>query len=427
MIPWWRQLGQNRLIDLGAAVIVLLSLWKIVVVMPHQAKEFDFAHFYTWSGMLREGRNPYLYLAPDEYTRHGFRFQSETPSATYPPSLLRLFSPLTLLSPRTAFVAWVGVQLASLAGVLWLTWCLLRDRLSARGMYFVCAATLASTAIYHHFISSQVQLQLTLLLLLGFVWHKSGRDTLACITVAAAGFVKLFPLVLLPWFVWRGQGKPESRLTRGGLATAFLMLGVLLTDFRLWSDFFEQSAPILKHWAQHHLFNYTVPSLVLHIGYGLNHFSVTNETVQQWWTAGIAIGLGTIAVAYFWCLRASNDASAQFSLLSCAMLAGIPTSWEHYLVILIYPLAEASVRVASRPTGLRVLLIALILVAVNNLSTADLVFGDLRQWPAILWNYTPVYGLVALGLFFACELRPRGTVTDPTDRTDTRSGTPPRQ
>jgi hypothetical protein len=426
MKPWWRRLAQNRLIDVGAAVIVFLSLWKIVVVLPQQAKEFDFAHFYTWSSMLREGRNPYLYLAPDEYTRHGFRFQSETPSATYPPSLLWLFSPLTFLTPRTAFVVWTCVQLAVLAGVLWLTWNLLRDRLSARGMYFVCAGTLASTALYHHFISSQIQLQLTLVLLLGFVWHKSGRDTLACLAIAAAGFVKLFPLVLLPWFVWRGQGRTELRVARGGLAIIALMIGVLWTNTHLWSDFFEQSAPILQHWAQHHLFNYTVPSLVLHIGYVLNHFNAAGEAVLHWWNAGVVIGLGLIATAYLWCLRTSDDASAQFSLLCCAMLAGIPTSWEHYFVILIFPLAEASVRIATRPTGPRVLLIALILVAVNNLSTVDLVFGDLRQWPAILWNYTPVYGVVALGVFFALVLPQRGTVTALAGKTGTESNTPPR-
>lgn len=425
MKPWWRRLAQNRLIDVGAGVIVVLSLWKIVAVLPQQAREFDYAHFYTWSNMLREGHNPYTQLSPEEYTQHGFRFQPETPSATFPPVLLRLFSPLTLLTPRTAFVVWVGAQLASLVAVLWLTWSLLRDRISSRGMYFVCAATLSSTALYHHFISSQIQLQLTVLLLLALVCHKTGKDTFACLAIATAGLIKLFPLALLPWFLWRGQGTVMTRLIRFGVVVAFLALGVLLTNTGLWSDFFEQSTPVLKHWAKHHLYNYTVPSFVLHVGYALNHFGVASEVAQQWWTAGVVIGLGILAAGYVWCLRSKSDAGSQFGLLCCAMLAGMPTSWEHYFVILVYPLALAAVRVAANPTGLRVLLIALILVGVNNLSTADLVFDDQRQWLAIVWNYTPVYALLALGLFFAVELRRSPTLTG-AGTGGTTSNIPPR-
>lgn len=417
-------MGQNRLIDAGAALIVLLSLWKIVAVLPHQSKEFDFAHFYTWSYMLREGANPYTDPIADEYAKHGFRFQTETPTATYAPPLLQLFSPLTRLQPGAAFVLWIGVQIVSLGLVLWLTGRLLRDRMSHRGMYFVCAATLASTAVYHHFISSQVQLQLTVLLLLAFTFHKSGKNTLACLAIAIAGLIKLFPLVLLPWFLWGGDATMRTRLGRLTAVVAFVSLGVVLTKPALWLDFFQHSAPVLQDWAQRHFFNYTAPSFVLHVGYAIHHFAAAKEVVQQWWTTGVVIGLGIIAAAYLCCLRARDDASAQFSLLCCAMLAGIPTSWEHYLVILIFPLAEAAARIAEKPTGLRVLLIALILVAVNNLSTADLVFGDLRQWPVIIWNYTPVYGLTALGLFFAFELCQRGSVTVPTDKTGTGSNTP---
>jgi hypothetical protein len=43
----------------GAGLIAILAIWRIAVVLPVRARTYDFAHYYTASHLLWEGRTPY--------------------------------------------------------------------------------------------------------------------------------------------------------------------------------------------------------------------------------------------------------------------------------------------------------------------------------------------------------------------------------
>ncbi len=381
---------QNRLLDLAAAVLAVVGVARLAVVLPARATQNDFAHYYVTSRLVLEGRNPYgVSLAP-LYAAHGFVYQEEVPVATNPPTLLWLFAPLALLPARAAFWAWTAVQAASLAVILVLTRRLLHGRLSARAWRFVVAGTLASATVYWHFVYAQWQLLLAALVLAAFAWQAAGKPMTACLMIAAAALIKLYPVVLLPWFVWRSG----PRWARNAAATlTFAVAVVAVTGLDRWADFFAHGLPPLTEHAVNHSFIYTVPALVANLGHA----------ARAWWAAGVAMGAALIAGSYVACWRAPGNVVAQFCLLNVAMLAGVFKAEGHYLVFMIFPAAVACV--AAGPSVARCLWVACVIALLNCLATVESPWLDRHLTLKVLANNLPLYGLLGLGAFFAGELR----------------------
>jgi hypothetical protein len=395
-----KPLARSRLWDVGAALIAVLGAVKIAVVLPLQADRADFAHHYVWSRLLVQGANPYRVKLRPHYEKYGFVYDETTPAATYPPSLLWLFGPVALLGPRAACGCWVVVQAACLAAILLLTRRLLQGRLSARGWRFVCAAAVASTPVYLHFAYSQAQVPLALLVLAAYACHRAGRHAVATLAVTVAGLLKLYPFLLLPWFVWGGREGSKGRWGRAALAVGLCAAVVVLTGPQLWRDFFVYGWPVLERWAMHHLMNFSVPAVVAHLGYAAHGFSPSPVAERLWWATGVASGCAVLATAYWLCWRYRDDSEAQFCLLCAAMLAGHVAVWGHYIVFLIFPAAVAALRVVQQPSRLRIIWLALAVLAVNLVPT----YWSGNMYAGIVWMSLPVCGTVALGVFFVREM-----------------------
>jgi hypothetical protein len=394
-------LGQNRLLDVGALIIAVLAVVKIAVVLPKQVKEYDFAHYYVWSRLLVEGKDPYLTPAEPLYAQYGFVFYKVRPTATNPPPLLWLFVPFALLTPSQAFAGWFLVQAASLCAILWLTRRLLFPGLSARGWRFVCAGAVASDAVYVHFCSGQVQLLLAALLLAAYVLHRQRRDTAACLVVAAAGLLKPYIFLLLPWFLWRGAGSARARTGRIISVLGFSALTVLITNIHLWQHLIQRALPVVTSYAMGPVLNFSLPSFIANVGRIVH----SPMPLHIWWTTGELVGLGLIVLGYILCWRGSGDPEAEFCLLCIAMLAGNLVAWGHYFVFLIFPMAVGALRLAANPSAIRIIGFGLVTMAVNDLNegTGQLYVGHVLA--GFLLNYVPLYGLLAMAVFFMNELR----------------------
>jgi hypothetical protein len=404
VMTWLRRLGQNRLLDLGAAFIAVLSVWRIIAVLPSRVWDFDFNHFYISSRLLVRGQNPYLVSLEPMSKEMGFEFSGDLPIPHYPPSFLWMFAPLAGLAPRTAFWVWVMIEVLSLGLLLWLTRHLLSNRLSPRGWMFVCVGAVACLPVYSQFYYSQMQLQLAAIGLGAYALYRRGQYAAACLAVAAAGMLKFYPFVLLPWFVWRSGGGVTARINRAFSAVAFSVIIVLVTSPGLWRDFVHLGMPVAAANEINQKYHYAAPSLVTNLGFARSGFMPSKTAARVWWAAGTATGLGTIALAYLMCYRSDRDDETEFCLLSVAMLAGIVTVQGNYFVWLIFPLAHAALRVAARPSGQRVLLLSLVALLVNQIiPPPESVFRN-HVYLRILINYIPFYGLVALGVFLSGEL-----------------------
>lgn len=404
---FWRRSAQNRLLDVGAAAIALMSIARIAWVQPKSARMSDFAHYYLASKLLWQGQSPYTVSLASLYESNGFVQVAEMAPAIAPnpPPFYWLFSPLVVLGPRAAYVVWLGLEVISLCLILVLTRRLLRDRLSPRGWRFVCAATLSSATVYWHLYYAQVGLLLAAMVLAAYNWHRMGNHTAACLTVATAGLLKLYPFLLLPWFVWRSAADFRGRATRAAIVLAFVSATIFVTPASLWQDYFRYGWPTVAAGPINRTFNYAVPSFVANLGYAATGFSGLQDTTGGWWAVGVSMGLMLIGAAYLLCLFSGQDAETQFCLLSVAMLAGSATAWGHYFVFLIFPMAVAAVRVAGDPSPGRVVWLVAILLLLNYMGTLVSPFLNRHIYLKILANNLPLYGLLALGCLFAHQLQ----------------------
>ena len=395
---WWRRLARNRLLDVSVGLLSLLCVVRLAGRLPDRAVHDDYAQYHLSSRLVMEGRNPYTTAFGPMSVGGGVVFRPDIPSATNPPGLLWLFAPFVLLPVRGAFWVWVAMEAASLAVILWLTRVLLRDRLSRRGWWFVCAAAVSSSAVFWNFHFSQVQLLLAALVLTAFHLRQTGRSTAACVVAAIAGAMKLYPLVLLPWFVWGSDGDGAKRWRRLAWATGSSGLLVLVTGPALWQGFVESGMPILQRCAiGPTYFNFTVTSLASNLG-------ALAGNARAGWLAGAVASVALWVLIYAVCWRGLPDAAAQFSLLCVGMLACGVTTWGHYLVFLIFPLAWLAMQVARRPSPGGVVLCGLLFLTLNDLDTWAGPVLDRHIHLKILVNFVPLYGMLALGGWLVAKL-----------------------
>jgi hypothetical protein len=261
----------------------------------------------------------------------------------------------------------------------------------------------ASTPVFWHFYFSQMQLLLAAVLLVAVERRQAGRDVLACLLVMVAGLLKMYPVVLLPWFVWRGPGGWSGRVKRAGVAAGLALVVVLVTGPGKWEQSLQQQRELVQLCMVDHAFNETIPSLVINCGLAPGGFTASPAVTAWWCRIGFAAGLLVIGAAYWRCLAVAWDARAQFALLTVAMVAGIPYAWGHYLVFLIFPVAWVAGGLKESSSTWRILWLVVIVLALNNFGRINFMLDDPwlvgRKWVKMALNYIPLAGVLGTGVF----------------------------
>ena len=380
--PLWRRVAKNPLWDIMAVVVALATLPRYATLMPQAARASDFSHYYLTCRALLEGHSPYTTSLAPMAEKYGLVLSPDNTFGGISPGLQWLFAPFAILDPGSAFWLWSLLQALSLAVMLWCTRRLLAGRLSARAWRFLVCGAVASVPMLIHFTESQAQLLIGALLLLALVWQCAGRPVAACLAVVAAGLLKLFPFALLPWFVWRGGRTWRERAILAGVSLTAIGVTVIASGPALWGDFLQHGLRVVDYWSRNFMFNYCLASLVKHSG--------------GTWSAGLVVGFVSLAMAYALCLRLREDREAQFCLVSLAMLAGGTTTWSHYMVLTIFPVAVVAARVAANPSSAWVLVFAVTVMALDNVDASTSAFPAGWRLAKLLWIYTPLFGQLAL-------------------------------
>lgn len=385
--------------------LALFGVRHVSRVLPSRADGNDFAHYYISSRLFLAGADIYSAPLQPEYERWGFRYTHPIPTATNPPLLVAIFAPFARLPPAAAFWGWVTVEILSLGCVLALIWRLLADRLSVTLRLLVCAAVIASAPVYWHFFFSQCQMLIAAILLAAYWCLRKGWPVSACVAVTTTVWLKLFPVVLVPWFLWRSS---REWIVRWKCMSAVLVWGLVLvasTGLENWRQFWLYGMKTVEAWVawQRH-FNFTVPSFVKNLAWLFHGFDPQWNQLYTWAHVGAIIGAALIVFTYAICWRSGRDdvpvdLETEFCLMSVAMLAGISEAWGHYFVLLIFPSAVAVARVARRPTPARIITLGIALVMLN------LMFSWQSPWLEFVVSYIPLYGLLLLGAFFVAEIR----------------------
>ena len=338
-IRWSRLMeGRHRWLVLGAWLLAGLVIVQSLPVLRAAMRQNDFSHYYAAGRLAWEGHNPYRTGLAPMCERLGLVYDPQIPVATNPPPLVWLTALLAMWPLRVAFGLWLGVQLAGLAVILWLTRRLLGDRLPPLGGHWLAVAAIVSGPVQWNLAYSQVQLPLAALVLAAFDWRRRGRERTACAAVTVACLLKLYPVVLLPWFVWRGRGGWRGMVERAAVCGAVALAGWCVTGPGWWRDFFAVSTVVIRQWMIMDPTVFSVPSLVAKYG---------SDTAAQ------LAGLGLIIGGYAWCAWGHGADEEEFALLTVVMLLAGWVTWAHYLVFLIFPFTLLVIWVARAPTASR--------------------------------------------------------------------------
>lgn len=262
---------------------------------------------------------------------------------------------------------------------------------------------MASTAVYWHFYYSQIQLLLAAAVLGAYFLLRRGWSLSPAVLVLGAGLLKLYPLVLLPWFLWRGAGSPGARARRAAVVAGLALLLVGITGLDLWRGFLAHGLPVIRDFVTNRTANVSLPAFVGSLGHAARDLPPAIPVGRAWELAGALAGFAALALAYVPSLLKSGDRESEFCLLTVAMLLGSLTTWPHYFVFLIFPMTVLAARVALHPSRGRVVALVLLLMVLNSFGTwyGAWINRQLYGLEGIPPNLLPLLGLLATGAFFA--------------------------
>ncbi len=192
----------------------------------------DFGSYYVASRLIADGHTPYrstdnhhtIKFTVDELTAWQMN-KGTIPAYIYPSFLAITLTPLSKLPFPEARLVWSAICTMCFFGCIFLTFYLLKrspkfdmTTLLILFIFFASMPTLES------FTLGQVNYPILLLMLLSFVFHSQKRSLLGGGTLAIASLVKVSPVLLLLYFLWRR----DFRLITGFLLAFSVVISLML-------------------------------------------------------------------------------------------------------------------------------------------------------------------------------------------------------
>lgn len=306
----------------------------------------DFAHYYLSAQMLLAGENPYTTPLAPRCAALGFEQDPRIPYGANPPLLIGLFTLFAWAPAPWAFAGWLVVQGVTLAALVQAVRRVVVPRVDPTWLLVGGAVLLNSTTLARHFYYAQVQLLVGLVLALALLASLRGRGAIAVALAAAATVFKLYPAVLIPWFLFHKlrSGRDLAERLAAGAAVGLAAIGLVGPE--LWLSFVRDGLPVIQLSVGGSWTNYSIPSLVKMLA-GAAGGDI--HTAPPWAAMlGKCLGIAVVAAAYVRAFWGDLNSRTQFSLMTLAMLAASPICWSHYFVLAALPAAVLIVASISR-------------------------------------------------------------------------------
>ncbi|MDX1946223.1 MAG: glycosyltransferase family 87 protein [Pirellulaceae bacterium] len=380
--------------DVRAASIIVACLplaalfgWLMVqrlATCPKHAKA-DFAQEWTSVRNFWSGRPIYLSMTESVPLYFGSQTRAEVTVNAHPPTGVLVAIPFGLVEYQRAWWWWNVFSLAALGASLWL---LMRPR----GLNFppwtvipLLAALLASNPLAQQVIEGQLNLLLLLLFTSAWVADRQGWPKTAGMLIGLATAIKLFPGLLLVYFVARRQWSAVAAAGVTCLATACLAMACFGSD--VFVVYVRDVMPQFAHFGEN-LANCSLPGLWNKLFVG------TAGVATPLWPeprlaklATLASGLAIAVLCGYRASRATTIAERDlaFALGVVGALLASPITWGHAFVLLTLPLLVVW-RQAAAGSGMRWLVVA----AIGFLWLVR---------PNWIWNYlVPGFEALSLGV-----------------------------
>jgi hypothetical protein len=318
-----------------------------ILNLPAPPQFSDFNHYYVATLSLRRGSNPYLTSYEALGRSLGLNL-SGLNTENQPPTLLLCFEPLSRVSPYAAYWIWIGISLASLI----IAACLLvgaETSLDTRQAYLFGALLFLYPPVYEHFYFANMQIAITLLIVIAMYCMRRGADRAAGLSLALAMALKAYPALLALYLVCRRQWQTLLWMVIwGGVVGLLTLWGVGRVSFSFLNTF---GTTVSKRFLHNPAF-FSIDATVSHLFWRGNlPLTPAANAVRR-----VAIAVVELAVFALTVLATASAAPDRnwhaFSLWIPAMLLLSPIAEPHYLVLLVVPfaaIADAAARGEAEP------------------------------------------------------------------------------
>lgn len=401
------------LVLLGVALLLFArTVWNTSGELSH-----GYAAYYTSARLALDGADPVRFYDNRWFLERTLEFGfTDTPDIfnINPPTTALMLLPLARLSPETADVVWNIVNVACLAGALWLIVAALEAagyplRTRPTLLLALLGLSLIFNPIHMNFRFGQAYVLMLVLLclaLLAFVrgWDaRLGGSLALLLTLKSAG--ALLWLALLLDRRWRALG-----FGIGGVLLIAL-LAVPLLGVRVWWEYALWLPSLFDQpWTGVTAYQ-TTSSLIHHLLKPDARFSPDPLLDLPWLAAPLStltvLALLAAAVTAGWLvcreLPPARGRLLRFTLLWALMIAVQPVGEEHSYAVLLPPMLIALVAAVDAEPGWRRGLQTMTAALGAVLLTVPLPFLDDALWPGwrALLAYPKLYGVLLVTVSLA--------------------------
>jgi hypothetical protein len=388
-----------------AVIAALIRLYWIVYIDRPPNVQLDFSCYYVWAVAMRRGLNPYQIDLTSLAQSLGIVIGPEI-RATYAPTFILLFEPLTEFAPWTAYWIWSGLSVILLLLSIGLA-IAPRLELFKPAALIIFAAAILYRPVQVHFEFLQVQILVLFLLIMMFRSLRADDDDAAALYLAFAGLLKGYPLFMLLYLVCMRRWRAVAS-TMIALAAGFVITVATIGPRALW--FFSAAGSRLVP-ANGYLMlpKVGVAGAVLREFARFSFHRGPGIVFSEWAISGL-LQLVIFAMTTYATLKSRGDDTKgeyAFGLCVAAMVLLVPNAWPHYMVLLLLPLCQLAVAQETENAprlALWLAAIAYVLVEVGH--SGAYIFQDshvhLASWLSegmfisTLLTYAAAYALTAM-------------------------------
>lgn len=358
-------LGESlqTLARIAAVAIICLGFVRLAPAISFTQIHNDFSHYYIGGMLFAGGYNVYTTGIEPFCEQLNVPYDPTIPYAAHPPLILAWFSLFSLLPIKVAYGVWLACQLSCAAGFAELTRRILKFRWDSAFWLFIIGIALNTLSFRLLFYHSQIQLAVGAIIYATILADQNQRSKLACCLITIAAAIKIYPVVLAPWFFFRHLNNWRDASLRVAAMAVTSLICLAIPTFAVWLDFVELGVPSLAEHATKWC-NYSIHNLVHFLARVSGDPAANAGALSPKLLATIA-AVASIVAAYGLAFSMRRVPIAAVSVLLCVtMFSGIIT-WSHYLTVLLLPLAllakhaaeqnNYSLQAATLATGLLML------------------------------------------------------------------------
>jgi hypothetical protein len=315
-----------------------IGVLRLAASVEHAPYRNDFAHYYLSARILLAGDNPYETPLAPLCRELGLEYDARIPLGANPPLLILAVAAIAWLPLPTAYVIWGAMQAAALAVLLIAALRLLA--LDKRSTFWLMSigVVLNATCVQRHFHYSQVQLLVAACLAWALLLHIENRRAASCALATLAAAFKIYPAVLLPWFLLADLRSARDLFRRALAVLWVATVIVAATGIDAWQSFFIDGLPVINRSVGSSFTNYSLPALTSMIAGALWGRPLSPEIAHAAKLIGSGLAAAALAAAYLMVWRRRLPPIPAFGLLTAATMASSLVCWTHYFVLMIVPI-----------------------------------------------------------------------------------------